>query len=48
MQIGRSLIVYTYYKEKYRLNNIGLYRDDSLTCFENIVRPKAEHIRSNN
>ena len=41
-------IVYRYYKEKYRLNNIGLYRDDSLTCFENIVRSKAKHIRSNN
>ena len=36
-----------YYQEQYRRNKIGFSRNDGQACFENIGRPKAEHIRSN-
>ena len=31
--------------KEFRKQNIGLYRDDCLSCFENISRPDSEKIK---
>ena len=31
--------------KEFRKQNIGLYRDDRLSCFENISRPDSEKIK---
>ena len=33
--------------EKYKKNNIGLYRDDGLAVFKNISGPESERIKKN-
>lgn len=44
MLVNRS--VFVKYTEKYILwKNIGLYRDDGLSCFDNKSKPKLERIR---
>ena len=44
MLVNRS--VFVKYTEKYILwKNIGLYRDDGLSCLDNKSKPKLERIR---
>lgn len=44
MLVNRS--VFVKYTEKYILwKNIGLHRDDGLSCFDNKSKPKLERIR---